>query len=165
LRGLRWSDVDSDRSVIRVRQRADRYGQIGNPKSEAGVRDVPVGPLVINTLNAWRREATGDLVFANGAGSIENHSNLVHRVLHPAQIDAGMVVNGKPKYTGMHALRHFYASWCINRKPAGLELPLKEVQTRLGHATLAMTADTYGHLFPRTDHSAEIAAAERVLFG
>jgi integrase len=37
------------------------------------------------------------------------------------------------------------------------------VQARLGHATLAMTADRYGHLFPRNDHSAEIAAAERAL--
>jgi integrase len=42
-----------------------------------------------------------------------------------------------------------------------LELPLKVVQGRLGHATVAMTADTYGHLFPRSDDSAELAAAER----
>ena len=34
---------------------------------------------------------------------------------------------------------------------AGLELPLKVVQARLGHASIQMTADTYGHLFPRAD--------------
>jgi integrase len=54
--------------------------------------------------------------------------------------------NGKPifepKYTGMHALRHFFASWCINRKvDGGHELPPKIVQERLGHSTIAMTLD------------------------
>jgi hypothetical protein len=42
----------------------------------------------------------------------------------------------------------------------GLELPLKLVQARLGHASIQMTADTYRHLFPRDD-SAELAAAEQ----
>jgi integrase len=32
---------------------------------------------------------------------------------------------------------------------------------RLGHASIQMTADTYGHLFPRGDDGAEMAAAER----
>jgi integrase len=41
------------------------------------------------------------------------------------------------------------------------ELPLKLVQTRLGHASIQMTADTYGHLFPRGDDGSELAAAER----
>jgi integrase len=73
---------------------------------------------------------------------------------------------GKPivtaKYPGMHALRHFYASWCINRKvDGGLELPPKIVQERLGHATITMTMDTYGHMFPRGNDGSELAAAER----
>ena len=54
-----------------------------------------------------------------------------------------------------------FASWCINRHvDGGLELPLKLVQTRLGHASIQMTADRYGHLFPRGDDGAELAAAE-----
>jgi integrase len=62
----------------------------------------------------------------------------------------------------LRALRHFYASWCINREEdGGLELPLKTVQGRLGHASIQMTADRYGHLFPRGDAAAELAAAER----
>ena len=70
----------------------------------------------------------------------------------------------RAKYTGLHALRHFYASWCINRKAdGGLELPPKVVQERLGHSTIAMTLDVYGHLFPRHDDSEELAAAERAL--
>jgi hypothetical protein len=36
------------------------------------------------------------------------------------QVAAGVVTKaGKAKYTGMHALRHFYASWCINRREDG----------------------------------------------
>jgi integrase len=38
IRGLRWQDVDFERRLIRIKQRADRYGVIGNPKSEAGER-------------------------------------------------------------------------------------------------------------------------------
>jgi hypothetical protein len=42
----------------------------------------------------------------------------------------------------------FGVTWCINRKAdGGLELPLKTVQARLGHSSIAMTADVYGHLF------------------
>jgi len=71
---------------------------------------------------------------------------------------------GRPKYGGLHALRHFYASWCINRKAdGGLELPAKVVQERLGHSSILMTMDTYGHLFPRGDDGAELANAERAL--
>jgi integrase len=47
----------------------------------------------------------------------------------------------------------------------GLELPGKVVQERLGHSTIGMTMDTYGHLFPRGDDAAELAAAERLLLG
>ena len=77
--------------------------------------------------------------------------------------------NGKPvvkaKYTGFHALRHFYASWCINREAdGGLELPPKVVQERLGHSSITITLDVYGHLFPRGDDSAKLAQAEARLW-
>jgi integrase len=80
-------------------------------------------------------------------------------------IAAGLIdQHGKPKYTGLHAFRHFYASWCINRRAdGGLELPAKVVQERLGHASIVMTLDRYGHLFPRGDDGTEMAAAERNL--
>ena len=41
---------------------------------------------------------------------------------------------------------------------------LKLVQARLGHASIQMTADTYGHLFPRGDDGAELAAAEKAFW-
>jgi integrase len=47
----------------------------------------------------------------------------------------------------------------------GLGLPLKTVQVRMGHSTLAMTADRYGHVFPATDDAAVLAAGERLLMG
>jgi hypothetical protein len=86
--------------------------------------------------------------------------------LEPAAIARlhGLGTGGEPKYPGLHALRHFYASWCINRRVDGrLELPLKVVQARLGHASIQMTADVYGHLFASQDDRKELAAAERAL--
>ena len=164
LRGLRWADVDLKKGEIHVRQRADHYNVIGRPKSAAAEREIPIPPILLNTLKEHRLASRHDLVFANGRGNIENWGNIVNRGFHPTQIAAGVVKDGKAKYTGLHALRHFYASWCINRRSdGGLELPLKLVQARLGHSSIGMTADTYGHLFPRGDDGAELAEAERLL--
>ena len=166
LRGLRWVDVDLKRNELHVRQRADRYDNMGAPKSESGERTIPLPPMLANTLREWKLVCPkGDLslVFPNGVGRTETRSNIMNRGFWPAQIDAGVVAaGGKAKYTGLHSLRHFFASWCINRRvDGGLELPLKVVQSWLGHASVTMTADTYGHLFPRGDDGAEMAAAER----
>jgi integrase len=166
LRGLHWSDVDLRRGEIHVRQRADRYNKIGPPKSDAGERAVPLAPMLINMLRTWKLACPKgglDLVFPNRRGGIEDYSNIIKRGLRPTEIAAGVVTKtGEPKYPGLHTLRHFYASWCINRRvDGGLELPLKVVQARLGHASIQMTADTYGHLFPRGDDGSELAAAER----
>ncbi|RJT29801.1 site-specific integrase [Mesorhizobium waimense] len=191
LRGLRWSDVDLDKTEIHVRQRADRFNDIGRPKSETSERTVPIPPLVVNTLREWKlacpRRATKEigpdgepvkelhLVFPNGQGKVEVIGNIVKRGLQPAMIAGGVVrdtgekdAEGKPvvvaKYSGMHALRHFYASWCINRPTdGGLGLPIKVVQERLGHSSIMLTSDRYGHLFPRGDDADEMAAAERSL--
>jgi integrase len=168
LRGLRWQDVDLKRGELHVRQRADRFNKIGKPKSESGDRTIPLGPLVLNTLKEWKLACPkGELglVFPNGKGKLENHGNIIKRVLCPVQVAAGVVKSkGSAKYTGTHALRHFYASWCINRKKdGGLELPMKTVQERLGHSSIVMTSDVYGHLFPHGDDGSEMAEAERLL--
>jgi integrase len=172
LRGLRWQDVELDgpEPKLHVRQRADRYRVMGAPKSETSEREMPLGPFVANTLRHWRGlEKRGELVFANNAGNVEFHQTIAQRHLQPVQIAAGITKlddKGRvvAKYPGLHCLRHFYASWLINRKEdGGLGLPLKLVQAWLGHATLAMTADTYGHLFPSSDQHSELAAAEQTL--
>jgi integrase len=48
-----------------------------------------------------------------------------------------------PAGTRFHDLRHFYASALISAN-----LNPKVIQAGLGHATIAETMDTYGHLFP-----------------
>jgi integrase len=170
LRGLQWSDVDLKKAEIHVRQRADKFNAIGKPKSASGQRTVPMPPILVSTLREWKLACPKSelaLVFPTGAGGIEYHSNIATRGLAPVQVAAGVVnKDGKAKYPGLHALRHFYASWCINRKEdGGLGLPLKVVQHRLGHSTIQMTADVYGHLFPTGDDGAELAAAQRALLG
>jgi integrase len=170
LRGLRWGDVDLKKAELHVRQRADKFKAIGKPKSASGQRAIPMPPTLVTTLREWKLRCPKSglgLVFPTGAGEVEYHSNIVTRGLAPVQIAAGIVAkDGTAKYTGLHALRHFYASWCINRKEdGGLGLPLKVVQHRLGHSTIQMTADIYGHLFPSGDSGAELAAAERALLG
>lgn len=119
-------------------------------------------------LREWRLACPKgplDLVFPNGVGRVEFHVNVVHRTYWPAQVAAGVVTKaGAPKYTGLHALRHFFVSWCINRKAdGGLELPPKVVQTRMGHSSIVVTMDTYGHLFPRADDAAELTEAAGLL--
>jgi integrase len=184
LRGLRWVNVDLTRSELHVRERADEYKQMGRPKSEAGERAIPLPPIAVNTLRKWKLKCPKSklgLVFPSDHGDVQTHHGIIKLGLKPTQIRAGVTkpifdaegkpatdTNGKPvvvaKYPGLHALRHFYASWCINRKvDGGLELPPKVVQERLGHSTIAMTLDIYGHLFPRRDDSEELAAAERAL--
>ncbi len=180
LRGLRWSDLEFDKARLHVRQRADRYHVIGMPKSGAGQRTLPLPPLVLNTLREWKSvcpRLKGELhfVFPSGAGKIEYHGNIVTRGWIPTQLAAGVAVETgeereddapvlRAKYTGLHALRHFYASWCINRRAdGGLELPPKMVQERMGHSSITMTMDVYGHLFPTQDDTESLAAAERDL--
>jgi integrase len=168
LRGLRWQDVNLKANEIHVRQRADRFREIGAPKSAAGDRIVPFGKFVANALKEWHikspHKKPSDLVFPNGQGGVEFHQHIIQRGLIPAQIEADLVVNGKAKYTGLHSLRHFYASWCINRpQDGGLGLPPKVVQERLGHSSITMTYDRYGHLFPRGDDTEALDAAEGAL--
>ena len=137
LRGLRWKDVDLKTNELQVRQRADRFNEIGKPKSAAGERVVPFGKFVANTLKEWKLacpRSEGDLVFPNGAGKVESLANIINRGLIPAQKRQVSSVDGKAKYTGLHALRHFYASWCINR-PADGGLGLPPRWCRSGWAT------------------------------
>ena len=164
LRGLRWEDIDLDRRELHVRQRVDKRNVAGPPKSASGARTVPLPPIVvIPPFKEWKLacpKSSEGLCFPTGAGRPEYHVNIVNRGLIPAWKAAGIT----GRYTGLHALRHFYACWCINRKEdGGLGLPPKTVQARLGHSTIAMTLDTYSHLFPQDDAHEELATAERSL--
>jgi integrase len=170
LRGLRWEAVELKGGELHVRQRADRFNVMGEPKSRAGHRAVPLGPLVLNVLREWRlvcpRGELG-LVFPTADGGVASHNDL-RRALETAARAAGLTgPDGKPKYAGLHALRHFYASWCINPPDRGGQgLPPKVVQERLGHSSIVMTMNTYSHLFPPGDDAGKrLADAERALLG
>jgi integrase len=145
LRGLRWSDVDLDRGELTVRQRADRWGMIGSPKSDAGKRSVPLAPIVANALKEWRLacpKGEADLVFPTSQGRPRQINTIHTSGLVPLQKAAGIIEGSKPKY-GMHALRHAAASLFIEQG-----FTPKRVQALMGHSTIQMTFDTYGHLFP-----------------
>jgi integrase len=168
LRGLRWEDVDLKVAELHVRQRADRYNVIGKPKSEASNRAVPLGPLVLNTLREWKfkcPKGEQGLVFPTGSGRISRHNDFVRAFKSIVRAAGLLNAEGKPKYTGLHSLRHFYASWCINPLDRGGQgLPAKVVQDRLGHSSIVMTMDTYGHLFPPGDDAhRRLADAEHAL--
>jgi integrase len=147
LRGLTWDDVDLDREILTVRQRADRWNAIGSPKSDAGKRDVPLAPMVVSALKEWKLacpKGEARLVFPNGRGNVESLPNIHRSVLGPLQFAAGITTDKKaPKY-GMHAFRHAAASLFIEQN-----FPPKKLQALMGHSTIQMTFDTYGHLFPQ----------------
>jgi integrase len=169
LRGLRWADVDLKVGELHVRQRADRFGTIGAPKSKAGSRTIPLAPELVSALKAWKLAcpiSAAGLVFPSRTGQIAHHPTMLG-VLESVMRDAGVVerATGKPKYA-MHAFRHFFASWCINPKErGGRELPPKVVQHLLGHSSIVMTLDVYGHLFRDGGDRAELAEASAALLG
>ena len=141
VRGLRWADVDFGQRVLQVRQRADISGRIGPLKSASSRRDIPMAPLLLSTLREWKlASGGGELVFASRAGGPVCH-NTICRVLGP-----------------VHPLRHFFASWLIDRG-----FGPKRVQHLMGHHSIKLTFDVYGHLFPQPDEHAQFAAAERAL--
>lgn len=103
--------MDLAKAEISVRQRTDRYGEIGNTKSHFSQRTLPVPPAVINTLREWKlRYPAGELVFPNGQGHPESHSNIINCGLIPADLP---IETGKKdedgeavmaaRYSGLHA--------------------------------------------------------------
>ena len=168
LRGLKWENVEQDTGKIHVRERADFENTLGSPKTASSRRTVPVGVNVVNALRDWEKKCPASehgLVFPTRKGGVQSASNIRSRALIPLMEKAGILgKDGKAKYTGLHALRHFYASWLINPVDRGGQgVPPKVVQERMGHSTLAMTMDTYGHLFPAGDDKEQISKAETAL--
>jgi integrase len=167
LRGLRWEDVDMKAAVLQVRQRADRYNKIGKPKSAKSRRTVPLDTAnLLPALRQWHlaSQHKNGLVFPTSTGAIEHHKNMVNS-LGPVMTAAKVVdKEGKPKYA-LHAFRHYFASWCLNSESrGGMGLPPQDVQRLLGHSSIVMTLDVYGHLFPGGDYQSKFAAGTRAIF-
>jgi integrase len=155
LRGLRWADIDLDAGKLTVSQRADAWFKIGAPKSAAGKRDVPLVPMAINALRQWKSACPAGelgLAFPNNSGHVEGLPNIQRRIWDPLQVKCGLVdAEGRARYR-FHSLRHAAASLFI----AHLGWTPKRVQEVLGHASITMTFDRYGHMFadPEGDKAA-----------
>ena len=154
LRGLRWADIDFEAKQLNLTQRADACHRIGKLKSKAAYRSIPCPPIVINTLREWHLQCPkGDqgLAFPNLQGKVESHSNMLTRGLQPILKAAGI---DAAEY-GMHSLRHACASlWIENGYNP------KQIQRLMGHSSIKLTFDVYGHLF--SDAEADQRAAENV---
>ncbi|WP_181180383.1 site-specific integrase [Mesorhizobium sp. B1-1-7] len=168
LRGLKWSAVDLKRGILTVKGRVDAWGEFGLPKTSAGERDVPLAPMAVNALKQQRLSVANGpdgLVFPSEEGTPLDHHNILARVWTPLLVDAELYRlhpsrlddSGEPlkvaKYN-FHALRHAAASLFIEQK-----LSPKRVQTIMGHSSITVTFDTYGHLF-EDDAADQTAVAE-----
>lgn len=144
---------------LAVTQAADQHQRIKPPKTRAGRRTIPLGPDTVTALRTWLATAPANelhLVFCNGAGHVESHTNLYHRWWVPLLQAAGLTDpdhRGRPvpRFTP-HTLRHAAASLWIE-----MGLQPKRVQRFMGHASLTMTMDLYGHLWTDPAQDSQIA--------
>jgi integrase len=156
LLGLKWVDVDLEGGAVRVRRTQTRIGNgrclaLGEPKTKKSRRTVRLTPDAVEALkrHAGRQrdeiEAAGELyedrklVFAGNGGNLINPSNLRQRSFAPLLNRASLGDEG----ITFHDLRHTCASLLFQRN-----VHPKHVQELLGHASVAITLDTYSHMLP-----------------
>lgn len=154
--GLPWSEVDFEKGGIRIVQDIEEDGTIGRPKSAASYRFIAMPDCYIRQLRHWRKlcpESDLDLVFPNWSGKAEFLSNLNRRGWRPVLLEAGIVTDdGAPKYPPK-SLRHARASLEIE---SGANP--KEIQKLMGHSSIKVTYDVYGHLFDAHDERRSVRA-------
>lgn len=156
LLGLRWTDVDLDAGQVRIRRSltvVDGTPRLLGTKTSRS-RVVQVGSSVVAALRAHGREQVRQrrdaevwqdrwgLVFTEAAGT-----NLPP--MHVTLAFRRLVRQAPVPVIRLHDLRHTHASLLLADG-----VPIKVVSERLGHATIAMTMDVYGHLLPGMDAEA-----------
>ena len=148
---LRSGRLDLRSGIVEVTESlSDVNGTLifGSTKNYAN-RHVPLPPFLQQELDAYlatRSLGPEDLVFTAKLGGPLRHNLFSRRVFKPAVRAAGL-----PEGFRFHDLRHTYAAFCI----ASTADPYA-VMRRMGHSSITVTYDTYGHLFPERD--AEITA-------
>jgi len=91
-------------------------------------------------LNAYlegKNDISGELVFPSPDGSILDPDNLYHRYFLPVLAKAGI------RKIRLHDLRHTFGSLLIQNGAS-----IVYVKEQMGHSTIQVTVDTYGHLIP-----------------
>lgn len=163
LRGLAWPQVDLKAKTLTIDRRADAKNEIGHPKSAAGYRVIPLSDLVVSELRKWRLQCpTTNLqfVFPSERFRVISHTSLHRLHLWPVQVAAGVCDDGKARYSS-HAFRHCAASLWIEQRVSP-----KRIQSWMGHGSIQVTFDTYGHLFDQADADAAVmCAVERAVLG
>ena len=178
MRGLarRLVFFDAKPAYIEIGQRADVYRKIGNPKSRAGYRKIPIGPDTVKSIKKAmlaRKAGEHDLVFPNPEGGVMSYFNFIHRRWPQLMKRAGLATIKTVEYesspgrkvkkviTKFHpyALRHVAASNWIE-----MGLMPKRIQELMGHSSLKMTMDTYGHLWANPEVDKEIAIGTEQAF-
>jgi integrase len=139
LRALRWANVDLAGGRIMVESGWDAVEGEQEAKSDAGRRKVPIlarlrPELVAHKLRTGRD--SDDLVFGRTTAD-----PFVPSTVRTRALKAWKATDLKP--ISLHECRHTFASLMI----AAGALP-KTIMEVMGHATIQMTFDQYGHLFP-----------------
>ncbi len=152
LLALKWQDVDLENATISVRRTLTRDGGrvvIGEPKTKKSRRLIGLTTQAAQTLRQHlerqlqEMQMLGDdyadqgLVFTTGTGAPVNPSNLRQRSFVRLLARAGL-----PRLR-FHDLRHTCATLLLSKGTHP-----KFVQELLGHATVAITLDTYSHVMP-----------------
>lgn len=136
---LRWSDVDLGRSEIRVQRSWDQYEGPIEPKSETSVRTVPILAVLRDFLDEHKlRTGRGgeDLVFGRSAEAPFSATVIGRRAKKAWEA-------GNLQPITLHECRHTFASLLIDA-----QVNAKAIQTFMGHSTIEMTFNRYGHLMP-----------------
>jgi integrase len=144
LLALRWEDVDLAAGVIRVERSWDAKEGVVAPKSRAARRSVPIAGVLREHLvqHALRSGRRSGLVFGSSATHPFTPSNVRKRA------NANWA-HASLEAIGLHECRHTFASLMI---AAGVNA--KALSTYMGHASVTITYDRYGHLMPGNEAEA-----------
>jgi integrase len=143
LYGLRWQDVDFAKRIVRVEQSNIR-GQMQQPKTEAGVRIVPLFESARKALVAWQLRQPSEftqpesLVFPDPFGRPYNPAVIVESEFQHALRKAKL----GERALRFHDLRHYAVSQLI-----GQGANILQVARVAGHSDPAVTLRVYAHLF------------------
>jgi integrase len=145
LRALGWQDVDLEHGLIRIEHSWDAKVGLIEPKSRSGRRRVPLTSTLRSYLLAHRlRQGRGGQGFALAETAAKPfNANAVIKRARAAWARAGHVP------IRFHECRHTYAAFMI---AAGVNA--KALSTYMGHSTITITLDRYGHLLPGNEAEA-----------